>query len=626
MKMRYPAVPLITNDPYFSIWSFSDQLNADDTRHWTGRIQPIRGTITNSSHKEYTFMGWSRKNKLKQIDCTVTATSTVYIFDNLGSELEVEFLSPLLLDDLKLASSPVTFMKITQHDISQDLTVRLNITDEIVLDNKENNIMTVSCTGTAKNLAYARMGNLEQNYLNRSGDDLRIDWGYFYLAGDKNLWKIAGTTENGSSNINAEVTLTKKNNSAVIMFAYDDIYSIQYFHKNLKSYWAKDGENILNLMTEISNNYPNIKARCAEFDRNLWNSAVKTGGKKYAELLSLAYRQSIAAHKMAADNNGDLLFISKECYSNGCAATVDVSYPSIPLYLLFNPELVKGMMRPIFRYARSEEWPYDFAPHDAGRYPIVNGQRYGGGTDINYQMPVEECGNMLIMAAACFKFGKDIEFVKENMDLYDSWVKYLVKYGADPGIQLCTDDFAGHLAHNCNLALKSIMGIASYALLCRALDDEDKYAEYTEIAIKMAGKFKETASESDGTYRLAFDRKNTFSLKYNAVWDKIFGTHIFEDGMFDKECCSYIENHMNKYGIPLDNRSDYTKSDWLMWIAALTDRRDISDKIIDSLWQFYNDTPDRVPMGDWYDTIVPRNIEFRNRTVQGGLFIKLLLD
>jgi hypothetical protein len=80
---------------------------------------------------------------------------------------------------------------------------------------------------------------------------------------------------------------------------------------------------------------------------------------------------------VAVDTEGQLLFISKECFSNGCAATVDVSYPSIPMFLHYNPEFVKGMMRPIFKYAATEEWEFDFAPHDAGQYPLVEGQVYG---------------------------------------------------------------------------------------------------------------------------------------------------------------------------------------------------------------------------------------------------------
>ena len=114
----------------------------------------------------------------------------------------------------------------------------------------------------------------------------------------------------------------------------------------------------------------------------------------------MAYRQVVAAHKLAVDENGEILWVSKECFSNGCAATVDVSYPSIPLFLLYNPELVKGMMRPIFRYAASDAWPFDFAPHDAGQFPLLNGQVYANGTDPKDQMPVEECGNMLVMMAA----------------------------------------------------------------------------------------------------------------------------------------------------------------------------------------------------------------------------------
>ena len=125
--------------------------------------------------------------------------------------------------------------------------------------------------------------------------------------------------------------------------------------------------------TAIENAYTEygpLMDKCAAFSDKLYCDAVKAGGVQYAEMLSLAYRQAISAHKCVVDTEGPILFISKECFSNGCAATVDVSYPSIPMFLLYNPELVKGMMRPIYKYAASDEWSkelkFDFVLADLG--------------------------------------------------------------------------------------------------------------------------------------------------------------------------------------------------------------------------------------------------------------------
>mgnify|MGYP004530772017 CR=1 FL=1 len=146
-------------------------------------------------------------------------------------------------------------------------------------------------------------------------------------------------------------------------------------------------------------------------------------------------------------------------------------------------------------------------------------------------------------------------------------MRYLEKYGDDPAEQLCTDDFAGHLAHNCNLSLKAIMGIAAYALLLE-MDGKDGSA-YIAKAREMAASWISRAAVGDGTFRLAFDRPESCSLKYNAVWDRWFGTNIFPENTFEAEVDSYIRKQ-NRYGVALDNRADYSKSDWIVWAACLT--------------------------------------------------------
>src|SRR5690606_18990958 len=133
--------------------------------------------------------------------------------------------------------------------------------------------------------------------------------------------------------------------------------------EQLPGYWRRNGMTTEELLTAAIREYPEIMSRCAAFNASLPAEAEAAGGKRYADIVSLAYRQAVSAHKLIADRDGNVIFLSKENNSNGCIGTVDVSYPSIPLFLLYNVELVKGMMRPVFRYAASGDWPYAFAPH-----------------------------------------------------------------------------------------------------------------------------------------------------------------------------------------------------------------------------------------------------------------------
>ncbi|HBY71450.1 MAG TPA: glutaminase, partial [Lachnospiraceae bacterium] len=188
-----------------------------------------------------------------------------------------------------------------------------------------------------------------------------------------------------------------------------------------------------------------------------------------------------------------------------------------------------------------------------------------------------------------------------------------------------TDDFAGHLAHNCNLAAKAIMGIAGFGIIMENLAGQEEGAGYLKTAGSMAESWIERAANGDGTFRLTFDQPDTFSMKYNLIWDRIFQTNFFTDEILKEELKSYIR-HMNPYGMPLDNRAAYTKSDWLVWSASLMKNKEDFERMIEPLWKAYHESESRVPMTDWYDTLTAKQIGFQHRSVQGGLFIKLLVD
>ena len=496
-------------------------------------------------------------------------------------------------------------------------------------------------------LNYIQAGTIDQPVTAHKGDLICIDWGYAYIAGNMNATtavSLGDYNEMKSTFASSGKLLPSKGEivtrqaklmpamaytdnlgmvsatgkSGFMMVGYDDIYSIEYMYQRRMAYWKHDGKvSIFDAFERAKENYESIMQRCRAYDAMILNDAEQAGGRKYAELCALAYRQVIAAHKLFKDEKGNLLFFSKENNSNGCVNTVDLTYPSAPLFLIYNPDLQKAMMTSIFEYSASGRWNKPFPAHDLGTYPIANGQVYGG------DMPLEEGGNMVILTAAIAKAEGNANYAKRYWDLLTIWTDYLAEYGQNPENQLCTDDFAGHWAHNTNLSVKAIMGVAAYSEMARMLGMNDVADRYATTAKKMAVKWEEMAREGDH-YRLAFDRENTWSQKYNMVWDKMWNLNLFP-GVAEKEIKYYLTKQ-NAYGLPLDNRKTYSKSDWIMWTAAMASDQATFEKFIDPIYKYANETISRVPMNDWHYTDTGTWVGFKARSVIGGYWIKVLMD
>ena len=227
---------------------------------------------------------------------------------------------------------------------------------------------------------------------------------------------------------------------------------------------------------------------------------------------------------------------------------------------------------------------------------------------------------MLILTAACQKADGDRSLAEENLSTLRLWADYLVKHGLHPESQLCTDDFSGRLSNNVNLAVKAAVGIGSFAQILNAFNDPD--------AAWYRGKAEEYASEimrlaKEGPLPLTWDGDGAYSLKYNFAFDKILSLGLFPQELFEREVDSYLAWE-NDYGIPLDQRAAFTKSDWLLWTASLTEVPEKRRRLLGSVDRFLREGKTRLPFSDWYDSMTGSIFEFRNRAVQGGCFILLL--
>ena len=606
---RPPAVPLVSVDPFFSVWSAADRLTDVETTHWSGAKQPIT-VLLEADGRTWRLCGATPADvpALPQVTTEVRPTQTVCTFAEGALRVELRFATAKLPDDLEVFSRPVTYVTAR---VQGAKTWRLLPTISSALATNDDAAPMVTNRTEVAGLPAMSIGRRDQTPLGESGDRVRCDWGWAWLVGPSA--PAAGESH--------------------FLLAYDDVKSIQFFEQDLPAWWRRNGLAFTDMLAAALRDRAALLAKLDRFDAELAADLVRIGGEKYATLACLAYRQSFAACKLVADPNGQPLYFSKENASNGCIGTVDVFYPQFPHLLLMSPVLARATLAPILVYASHPRWPWPFAPHDVGRYPLANKQRYAGGEtaeDETRLMPVEECGNMLICLGALATYEGNADFAGQWWPTVTKWAQYLEKFGFDPGNQLCTDDFAGHLAHNGNLSVKSIVALACYARLAEMRGEKETATKYAALAKGMVPKWIAAAKGGRlDAAKLTLDKcrhpRDTWAQKYNLVWDRILGLGLFPASVAEGELKAYRQLLL-PYGLPLDSRLNYTKVDWTVWSATLTGKRDDFEALIAPLYRFADETPDRIPFTDWYWADNGRHRGFIARSVIGGVFIPALYD
>ncbi|MDQ2848786.1 MAG: DUF5127 domain-containing protein [Actinomycetota bacterium] len=661
--VRPPAVPLAVRSPYLSAWLAADSLPGTWPTFWTGRINAMAG-IARIDGNSYVFMGspsLANKNPfptMRQASLTVTATKSTFVLQQGGVELTVQFFSPVEPGDLRRQGMPLSYLSATARAIDGEahrVSLYFDISgewsygdtnaeiswDESTIGTRAASLISLSQTPSTPNVLTeesdtASWGTTVWSTAKRAG--------LTYQIGEDQLVRTQATsngvlTDTVDSNkpraisdhwpvfaFNLDLgTIRTAGAPFVLSIGHVREPAVSYLGTPLPPLWKSHFANWQEMVAFFHRDFAAAAERADKLDTMIASDARAAGGDQYAGILALSLRQAFGGTELVSHNGKPWAFL-KEISSDGNVSTIDVTYPCMPAFLYADPAYLALILEPMLDYAENGGWPKEFAEHDLGsHYPNADGHNDGNEED----MPVEESANMLIMCTAYLQRA-DVKsakaFATAHYPILKKWSDYLVANALDPDLQNQTDDFTGFIAHSVNLALKGILGIGAMSLVSTLLGKKTDAAYYLGVAKSYIGQWVTKATDVSGDHlKLAYDQDGTWSLKYNGYPDKLLGLNLIPTKVAKLEAKWYL-TRSNTYGVPLDLRHTYTKSDWEMWTAAwLHDQPGITSQLIEGLFAFINTSGSRVPFTDWYDTVTDRQSGFQARPVVGGHFALLTL-
>lgn len=680
LEFQPPTIPLLVLDPFFQVHMMAEKATDDVTRGWYGNVREMQGLIRVDGNT-YRFLGACTggdgdacPQAMTQVDLDIGTIRTDFVFEDPQKriELRVTYMGTPYTDDEERFARPVGYVV---HDVrsidDQNHEVQLYLdasAEHAVFNGKD----VVEWDGwEQEGLKGIRIGTVAQQFLHRQGDRMNLDWGFLHIAArpdhDEHSDNPMTIVRGGSADVNrlafessGKVSRTPDQNNPrpcgeineknktvisiskdmqtvndskrhIVMVAYDDIYSVNFFGTKLMGYWRQQYNSIQGAMAAAQTETDDMLERAASHDESEFNTLQKLGGTKYALVTRLAYRQTLGALKLVwnEEKQSTWMFL-KEISTNGDMNTVDVVYPASPALLYHNPWYLQKLLEPMLDFANNStslQYWKPFSPHELGVYPVAN-----HGTKDQEPMPMENTGNMFFMILGILQRTSDHEWIQPFYPLLETWAKYLNQTLPFPAHQLCTDDFKGPLANNTNLAAKGIVALEAFAEICHTLKKSecDSFSNWAQYHAKT---WMKTAREDLPVphTKLAFGEEGSFSIVYNVLWQKLLnlGNKPFESyDAFVKEEISFYIRIANKYGTPLDSRDSKTKTDWLSWAAAMATSDEDFETLFGYLFRFYNESTVRVPLSDYFDTRtgIPQLHDFRDRPVVGAFYAKALIE
>ncbi|VDC02380.1 unnamed protein product [Peniophora sp. CBMAI 1063] len=663
------AIPLAVRSPYLSTWlpqGAGTALNAAWPTFWTGSILGWAGYVKVDG-TTYTYLGLptaTGTTNAVQKSFSFTSTQSQFVLTAGSVDITVTFLSPIEPTDLVKQSLPFSYMSVSAKSndgSSHSVQVYTDISAEWVTG--DNSLTANWATSTDNNLIIHQAQLASPSQFSEVND--HTQYGSAYLASSS----TGATYQTGQDTVvrqqfvnNGKLANTKDTNfravsnnwpvfgiahdlgsvgstasaPAVFVVGHARDPAIQYITaggvlQSRSSYFWSAYSSAAAAISAFISDYSAAVTRAAAFDSKIQTDASKIS-TQYAGIVAASLRQAFGATEItvAKTSSGydtsDVLMFMKEISSDGNVNTVDVIFPAYPAFLYTNPELAKYLLLPLFEYQATGQYPNKWSVHDMGAsYPKALGHNDGK----DEPMPLEESGNMLIMTLAYTQATGNKDLITKYSALLDQWTQFLIAEALIPANQISTDDFAGSLANQTNLAIKGIIGIRAQAEIESLLGNSATSSNYSSIASSYVSQWQNLALSSDKTHlTLSYGDSNSWGIAYNLYADKLLGFNLFPQSIYNLQANWYSQKE-GAFGIPLDTRHTYTKSDWQIYAAAMLQSTSTSvrDQLVSGVYKYASNSVagNTEPFGDWYETTNGVYTNFRSRPVVGGHLALLAL-
>ncbi|RAK98793.1 DUF1793-domain-containing protein [Aspergillus ibericus CBS 121593] len=616
-----PSYPLAVRSPYLSAWMPSDQVRTlpyAEPQFWAGQSLTW-SVMARVNGQAYSLMGI--KDPDENIRPAIvesaeyTATHSIFTLSAGSTIFTLDFFSPISPSSYLRQSLPFSYLTVS---VSYAAFKRIEIYSSIDgtwtgrPQNTTRDFIITGCThvfslgvddaipfsedndmATWGEAVFAsRSDSFRVSFASGKSEDVRSQFVRTGKLADKNPPWVPG----GVVALAHELGPVDRLQSVTFAVGHVREESINYLGKPYTGYYRYQHPKPHHAVSHFLKDYPAAHRESWALDMEMKIQANKAGGKRYADIVTLSARQAYGGIEVTIPNDTldttDVLAFIKELSSDGNLNTVDVIMPAFPLYYTLNPDYIRLLLEPMMRYLATGRWQKPYVIHDMGtHYPNATGHD-------NQQaepMPIEECGNLLVLVLAYVRATGDTQWAAQYTDLLQGYADYLVDNGVDITEQLSSNDAAGALANETNLAIKAAVGIKAFGELTGR-------AEYSRIGQARADLFftqgRGTDEEKTHFVLQYPDKPASWKIPYNLYPDVLLDLQTFPKGAYEMGS-TFFKSVRAEYGVPLDNRQDWAKSDWNMWLAGTMDSSTRAE-FVDDLWTFMTNGKHNWPFSDRY--------------------------